>query len=213
MEILLQSAGLSELQAKAYMFLLQNGDVSPPAMAKALGITRTNAYKVLDRLIVMKLAFRAEQDARSLYSAGDPAVLLQAVASEKNRIRIMEESTQAAIQELQPLYESSAPATKVAVIRGKAAITETHQKFLNRSPVHVISSDAATGPASNAGAEIHNATVKDYDSRVAWTCGNDNLLITLPGTDAVAIHIQNLAAAEAFRQIWKIVNKESADNT
>ena len=58
MENTLTEAGLSKLQAQVYLYLLDNGPVSPNILTTKLNITRTNTYKVLDSLAKLELVKR-----------------------------------------------------------------------------------------------------------------------------------------------------------
>lgn len=46
----LLEAGLSESQAKAYVALIQQGQLSPPQLADQVKESRTNSYMILEKL-------------------------------------------------------------------------------------------------------------------------------------------------------------------
>lgn len=73
----LQAAGLTPTEAKCYEALLRVPDTKPSDLAKIVHETRTNCYKVLDKLCVYELAERFEKGKINYYRATNPARLLQ----------------------------------------------------------------------------------------------------------------------------------------
>lgn len=79
----LQSAGLSKSQSRVYKHLLERGLSSPPQIATATGIARTNCYNVLQSLLDMRLVSKHQQGKRLAYMANDPEAMLGRVAEQK----------------------------------------------------------------------------------------------------------------------------------
>ena len=69
----LMKIGLSRLQASAYLFLIEHGPSIPRVLINELDITRTNAYKILESLEVMGLAYKVTQNKKIVYSPADPS--------------------------------------------------------------------------------------------------------------------------------------------
>lgn len=144
MEELLIQAGLSEAEAAAYLFLLEHGTAAPPAVAAGCGLTRTNAYKVLDSLQSVGLVSQAEQHKKIVYTAADPAALATLVAQERNRVIALEQSVKTAMSQLRAKYRRSSGTTStLAHGHGSQAIVEAYTDQAKRAaPIYFIKSRA-----------------------------------------------------------------------
>ena len=76
---------------------------------------------------------------------------------------------------------------------------------------HGITPDMSTGPASNDADKRNNlertwVKNEDYNAPVEWSVSGSTLLIILFGSEPHAITITNPLIADAFLQIWKIMN-------
>lgn len=69
---ILQNIGLSDIEAKTYILLLENGASSAPSLASLLNIKRTTIYPILDRLSEKGVIHWFEQSNRKVYSAVQP---------------------------------------------------------------------------------------------------------------------------------------------
>lgn len=143
MEDLLVNAGLNEAQAEVYLHLLKKGESAPPAVAKALELTRTNAYKVLDSLVDMGLVRKTEVNKKFVYKAEDPIALSSIVAQERNRVIALEQNVREAMHELRAAYEKSSGGEDVRTFRGNQAVKSL---YVNQSkqgrPIYFIKSRA-----------------------------------------------------------------------
>jgi len=74
------SAGLQPLQAEMYALLLEKGALLPTEAASLLKLTRSNAYKVLDRLVELGLANKAKVNKKMTYQPSNPMALAHMVA-------------------------------------------------------------------------------------------------------------------------------------
>lgn len=68
----LLAIGLSEHQAQAYALLIEKGELSPADAAIKLGLSRTNAYKVLDKLVETGVALKKEVRKKVVYAPDNP---------------------------------------------------------------------------------------------------------------------------------------------
>ncbi len=73
----LSAAGLNETEANVYQTLLSKKLWKPSDLAKSVGETRTNIYKILDKLAQQGLAEKFDQDKKIHYRAANPTRLLQ----------------------------------------------------------------------------------------------------------------------------------------
>ncbi len=143
MEELLQQAGLNEQQAKTYLYLLKNGESAPPQVAKSLGLTRSNAYKVLEKLLEIPLVQRSEVQGKFIYRAEDPIALSGIVATERNRLIALEKDVEKAIHELRQSYERSTASVDIRTVRSRAAVAGIYKSQAElKQPVYFIRSRA-----------------------------------------------------------------------
>lgn len=145
MEELLQQAGLTDVQAKVYLYLLGSGESAPPALAAKLKLTRSNAYKILDRLVDVGLVGKSEINNKLIYRALDPIALSGIVAAERNRVIALENDVKNAISELRRTYQTTADKSDVRSYVGKESIKALYveQARLGKT-IRFISSRADT---------------------------------------------------------------------
>ena len=72
----LRQLGLTKTETSIYLFLLESGFSTPPQIAKATGIARTNTYNVLGSLIGKGLVEEHQEGKRKAYLARDPQALM-----------------------------------------------------------------------------------------------------------------------------------------
>lgn len=131
MEETLQSVGLSELQAKIYLYLLNySAGRKPKQVAESFGTTRTNAYKILDSLVAVKLAHRSETTKTFTYFAEDPIALTNFVAEARNHAKQIEQTVNESMNKLRNKYQKHVSSTEVRVSHGKTAIIKAFKKQL-----------------------------------------------------------------------------------
>lgn len=83
MEIdVLKKAGLTESQAKGYLALVENGDLTPNELAKITEETRTNAYAIVDKLINLGLASKTK-NSKTIISAENPTKIRAMINSQQ----------------------------------------------------------------------------------------------------------------------------------
>jgi len=71
---ILKKAGLTESQAKGYLALVENGDLTPNELAKISGENRTNAYAIVDKLVSLGLATKKDSS-KAIYIANHPSAI------------------------------------------------------------------------------------------------------------------------------------------
>ncbi len=71
----LKEVGLKKNEAEIYLFLLQNGISTPPAIAKGTNIARTNCYNILSSLIEKDIVEKIQKGKREAFLARDPETL------------------------------------------------------------------------------------------------------------------------------------------
>ncbi len=86
----LHKAGLDDKEAKAYVFLVSNGPHTASLIAKACGLTRTNAYDVIKKLEAKGLCFNLGAQYGRKIKANQPrelSELLELKAKEISRLK------------------------------------------------------------------------------------------------------------------------------
>ncbi len=123
----LEAIGLTELQARAYLYLLgySNGR-KPTHVAEALAITRTNAYKVLDQLCDFDLARRSNTEKTYHYYAENPIALTSFVSEARNKALELEKTVKDSLDTLQKQYQRTVRHSEVKTGHGKAAILQAY---------------------------------------------------------------------------------------
>lgn len=139
----LVQAGLTAPQADAYLLLLDKGSLAPPAVATELGLTRSNAYKVLDQLMEFGLAERQEKHKKIVYSAGDPRALNDLLARERNRVIALEKAVSASLQELAGKYQQQTASVDVKAYHGASKLMRQFERQAEqKQPIYFIKSRA-----------------------------------------------------------------------
>ena len=82
-EILTQ-AGLSELQAKIYLYLIENGQKTPTEIASAISENRTTVYSAAEKLEALGIISQKDRGKISAYVPNHPSVL-ESIAEKRLR--------------------------------------------------------------------------------------------------------------------------------
>ena len=136
-------AGLTDAQADVYLLLLEKGTLAPPAVATSLGLTRSNAYKVLEQLMELGLAIREDKNKKFVYSAGDPRTLNDLLARERNRVIALEKAVNESLQLLQSKYQQQSAQIDVKAYHGAAKVKRQYERQAEQQqPVYFVKSRA-----------------------------------------------------------------------
>jgi predicted transcriptional regulator len=127
MENKLLAVGLNNLQAAAYSYLLEHGETSPAAAATALGITRSNSYKLFDRLAEMNLATKKEVRKKYVYSLTNPQNISNLVADQRNIATAREEAARNLMADLLAKYHAHTSEPSITVVTGRKAVAEAYK--------------------------------------------------------------------------------------
>ncbi len=237
------ATGLSALQAHAYLLLLEHGRITPPLAAKKLDTTRTNAYKLLDRLVELGLAKREEVSKKSYYAPNNPMALSNLVAEQRNMASVREDAVKKVLSGLLAQYHTHSEQPDVTVVTGREAVAAAYRAQIqqlqplyfirSRSDIPVmgfdvmhelrvaparhgvsrfgITPDLTSGVTTSDGdsrSKLVRTWVRheDYDAPVEWSVSGSSLLIILFGSEPHAVTITNPLIADAFMQLWQLLN-------
>lgn len=135
------ATGLSDLQAKAYLLLLEEGEITPPKLAGRLNISRTNAYKVLDKLSELRLAVRSDSDKKISFEPGNPLALSNLAAEQRNLATAQEEAVKSVLSSLMTQFYSHSEQPLASVVSGKEAVIDAYRQQINQlEPIYFIRS-------------------------------------------------------------------------
>jgi hypothetical protein len=124
----LQAVGLTAQQAEVYALLIEHGELKPTVVATKLQLSRTNAYKILDKLVELKLVKKAEQGKTLAYSPANPLALADLTSQYRAEATAREEAASTIMQTmLQKFYQhTDAPDAETAV--GQKAVADLYRK-------------------------------------------------------------------------------------
>jgi sugar-specific transcriptional regulator TrmB len=116
------AAGLAPTEAKVYKKLLTRKEWLPSELAENVAESRTNIYKILDRLTDLHLAERVETQKKLRYRAQNPAHLLELAREKRRQHDQAEAKLEAAAQGLVHDYITTYEQPAVKYFQGKDEI-------------------------------------------------------------------------------------------
>jgi sugar-specific transcriptional regulator TrmB len=128
---LLTTVGLTPLQAEVYLLLMEHGEVKPPLLVEKLKLTRTNAYKVLDRLAELGLADKQDEHKKFIYRPANPAALAALAQDFRAEATAREEAAHTMMQELLDSYYEHSDKPGVETFTGKKDVYEAYRRQIN----------------------------------------------------------------------------------
>ncbi len=127
----LSAAGLNETEAKTYKALLARKAWLPSELAKNVSETRTNIYKILDKLTSLGLAERLDEHKKLTYRAANPSRLLELSRELRAKREQAEQSLEANSHELIRQYVATQEQAAVQFFQGKNEIAKIFHEIAN----------------------------------------------------------------------------------
>lgn len=127
----LEAIGLTHSQAAAYALLIEKGGVKPPELAMHLKVTRTNSYKLLDKLVELGLASKEESGKKIQYKPANPLAIASLTASYRAEATFREEAANKIMHDLLAKYYEHSDRPSVKVVTGRKAVADTYRKQIN----------------------------------------------------------------------------------
>jgi len=142
METQLISLGLSQNQAKLYLYLLRLGKPGKPTdIAAHLKLSRTNTYKLLDGLLALNLVRRLNDGATFAYVSEDPSALAVMASHARNEAIRLERQVKEIIPGLKDTYNRKHQPSTMSERVGKQAIYKAHILHTKKStPLYFVRS-------------------------------------------------------------------------
>jgi sugar-specific transcriptional regulator TrmB len=138
----LSAAGLNETEAKCYTALLEQHDWTPAALAKYVSETRTNCYKILDKLVEYELAERFDKNKKLHYKATNPSHLLELARQRREAHDKAEQALENNAQKLFTSYYKVNEQPGVRYYRGEAELKEIYfDQIRTKEPIYIIRPD------------------------------------------------------------------------
>jgi predicted transcriptional regulator len=136
---LLEDIGLTKVQATAYKALVDHGAQTAPALAARLGESRTNGYKVLDKLVELGLAIKEPRGGKYTYAATSPASLEQFVRQQAEVIRQKERRLNTELPHLLDYYFAHSERPSVRYFEGQEGLLRMYRdQMATGQPVKFI---------------------------------------------------------------------------
>ena len=139
----LSAAGLTTPEANCYTALLTQKDWKPADLAKTVNETRTNCYKILDKLVALGLAKRFDKDKKLHYRAASPARLVELVHEQRTVRERSEKELELQAQALMNTYFKSQEQAGIRYFQGKPGIQQIFDDMLQaKQPIYLLRSPA-----------------------------------------------------------------------
>jgi sugar-specific transcriptional regulator TrmB len=122
--------GLSPNEAKVYMALLEVGSSTVTQIARRAKVTRTNAYHLLNSLLVHGLASMNQGRGKTVFSAEKPERLLYMMKERMDDAERMYKEAGNLINELRSFHKGPEQKMKVKYYEGKEGIVTVYEDTL-----------------------------------------------------------------------------------
>ena len=148
---LLEDIGLTKPQATAYAALVRLGGSSAPTIAQEINESRSNAYKILDKLCELGLATKERTGKRMSYSPTSPTVLEQLIQHQTATVELRKRKLQAAMPDMINAFVNTSERPSIRYFQGQAGLRQIfgdmlqtgRDIYLLRSPEDVAFYDEA----------------------------------------------------------------------
>lgn len=137
----LSAAGLSATEAKTYKALLARKSWLPSELAKNVQETRTNMYKILDKLTGLGLAERLDEHKKLHYRATNPARLLELARERREAHEHAEKALQLSSEDLMRTYIKANDQAGVRQFQGKEGMKQVFTDMIAAGkPIYLVRS-------------------------------------------------------------------------
>ena len=113
--------------------------MSPAQVVLDLKVSRTNAYKILDKLVEFQLAEKKEKQKKIVYLPTNPMALSNLVAEQRNIATSREEAANGVMAELLATYHSRTNQPSGKVYSGKVNVAAAYRSQIQqKSPIYFV---------------------------------------------------------------------------
>jgi len=124
----LTTIGLTPIQAEIYVLLMEHGELKPTTLVDELKLTRTNSYKLLDRLVEMGLATKIDVDKKFVYKPTNPIALSALADHYRAKAIAREEAAHSLTRELLDAYYKHTKKPTVKTFSGKDEVIKAYRR-------------------------------------------------------------------------------------
>ncbi len=230
----LQKAGLTGNEARIYLELLKNGELSANNISKNISMDRTLTYTVLNHLIEKGQVNYIVKENKKFFSCANPENLMNPIKSSEVMVLDL-------IKELKSVKRETKAQTEINVYEGKEAIRsifnlfKKHKEMISfgatgRAYDYLYESPVMANELVKAGmkgriitsrkhsnhpmAKIKNVETRfvNYDSEATTTIFGDYVMIHLAKDKPMIILIKNKDISNSYRNhfevLWKSARKK-----
>jgi HTH-type transcriptional regulator, sugar sensing transcriptional regulator len=178
LEQALQSAGLSEKEAKVYLAALELGAAGAMQIARKSGINRGTTYLIAENLMLRGLMSSVERDGHTIFSSEPPAQLFSRIEKESQTVEERKRSLAAALPELEALVKAGGtPRPSVRYyegMQGLEAMRETLYKNRRHEVLNAANMNITHEILPRENLDAHRKKLKLYDirGRILYTCSD-----------------------------------------
>jgi sugar-specific transcriptional regulator TrmB len=138
----LTAAGLNPTEAHVYEALLTREAWQPSDLAKTVGESRTNMYKVLDKLVGLGLAKKFDHNKKIHYQAANPSALLTLARKARGEREKAESELELHVQSLMHEYVKVHEQPGVQFFQGEKGLKEIYlDQIRTGEPIYIIRPD------------------------------------------------------------------------
>jgi len=234
MNEILQRLGLTKMEARIYLALIDLGKAQAGILSRKTGIHRRSVYDALDRLIEKGLVSYIQENEKRYYAAADPRRLQEIIELQQQEMSIILPALQAKFQEykgrqetlfyrgvegIKTVFEDQINQGKEVLIIGASRNARELLKFYLPHYTNKRIKKKIKLKAIYAGAvireEVPFSTIRylpeSFASPVSTNVYGDTVAIMVWGPEPVAIVLQQTEIALAFRNyfeaLWKMAKR------
>lgn len=210
LEQALQSAGLSEKEAKIYLAALEFGSATAVQIARKSLINRGTTYLIAENLMHRGLMSAVEREGHKFFSSEPPSQLLARVEKESLTIHERKAALSAVLPELEALVKSGGPRPSVRYYEGLQGLEAMRQILYHARRDEVLSAvdlDSLRRHVSIENLRAHQKRMKVFDlgGRVLYTCTDSSAEEAVSHSVSAGTHEHRRVAHDKFPFAGEIV--------
>lgn len=124
------ATGLSHQQAEAYALILEHGSLRPPQLASLMKLSRTNAYKIADKLIELGLIEKNDSNKKISYRLTNPLAFASISAEYRAQAVSRDEAVKNVLADVLANYYKHTASIHSESVAGNQKVAELYHKQL-----------------------------------------------------------------------------------
>lgn len=134
----LMKLGLSGLEAKVYLELLQRTLIPAGALAKATKLKRSTVYTILDSLMEKGLVSMTARESVKHYQAESPVRFKELIERRRGELEVQERLLEGLQKDLLALHDKQMAPPKITIYEGRKGLETLLMKNLDDTPREVL---------------------------------------------------------------------------